>query len=179
MKAGDSTKKTGGGGEEMCCEGGVVKRSSHHSVLHHQKLNGVYGSWTSTAKPDQGCCATQRKKPEKRSHRDKKKKETNKVTRTNSGTKRKTRKLTHANKHLVGSGVWVSFSSLFSLPATGDRAYTDYYADMESKTGFANEGSWTRKLDRDIEREKEHSQEMMYETHNMEQRLDRKGLFGG
>lgn len=113
MKAGDSRKKNGGWGEEMCCEDGVVKRSSRHSMLHHQKLNEVYGSRTSTAVPDQGCCATQRKKPEKRSHRDKKKKETNKVTRTNSGTKRKTRKLTHANKHLVGSGVWVSFSSFF------------------------------------------------------------------
>ena len=37
-----------------------------------------------------------------------------------------------------------------SLPATGDGAYTDYYVDMESKTGFANEESQKRKLDRDI-----------------------------
>lgn len=66
MKAGDSR----GGGD---CEDGVVKRSSHHLALHHQKLNGVYGSRTSTAVPDQGWCATQRKKPEKRSQRDKKK----------------------------------------------------------------------------------------------------------
>lgn len=73
----------------------------------------------------------------------------------------------------------VIFFFFFPLPATGDRAYTDYYVDMESKTGFAIEGPKTRKLDRDIEREKEHGQEMMYETHNMEQRLDRKGLFGG
>lgn len=44
MKAGDSRKKNGGWGEEMCCEDGVVKRSSRHSMLHHQKLNEVYGS---------------------------------------------------------------------------------------------------------------------------------------
>lgn len=47
-------------------------------------------------------------------------------------------------------GVIFVFFFFLSLPATGDGAYTDYYVDMESKTGFANEESQKRKLDRDI-----------------------------
>lgn len=38
MKVGDRKKRA------ERCEDGAVKRSSHHSALHHQKVDGVYGS---------------------------------------------------------------------------------------------------------------------------------------
>lgn len=44
----------------------VCERSSHHLALHHQKVNGVYGSSTCTALPDQGCFVTEKKKKRKR-----------------------------------------------------------------------------------------------------------------
>lgn len=51
------------GGKWERCEDGVVKWSGRHSALHHQKVNGVYGSRTSAAVPGRGCVVTQ--KPEK------------------------------------------------------------------------------------------------------------------
>lgn len=87
--------------EESCADGGV-KRSNHHSTLHHQKVNGVYGSWTSTAVPDQGCYVTEKKKPEKPSKRAKKK-NTETLTKWQIRilwNKRKTSKRTQSNKHM-------------------------------------------------------------------------------